>query len=288
MKFKILVCCASLACLTCSGDNNGDPGPDLTGDEVADILRRLNIDTTETPRVDQDGEALPDSYAPLGRMKTLEKKVEFLLAGPGLTGTDDVVSVLKFRPGVSGVPGVPESQDRIETLPSAPLDTAWKSSPFNAAAAGDIDGDGVEELVLVYFDVTTDTVKLKTVDDQAEGFTESEESVLASADPSFLRLLVADFDGDGTDDIAVAIVEDSAGQITVSFLSGDKSTGYSVGQETTASLGFTTGSTVIFSGTVGDSPAGSFDLDKAYAYGMFVYLQERGGQEFQVINYWVQ
>ncbi len=66
--------------------------------------------------------------------------------------------------------------------------------------------------------------------------------------------------------------------------------GYTVGSETTASLGISTGTEVSFSGTVGDIPPESFSLDQAYSYGMFVYKEETGAQDkpFQVINYWVE
>ena len=66
--------------------------------------------------------------------------------------------------------------------------------------------------------------------------------------------------------------------------------GFTVGSTTEASLGFSVGKTVSFSGTVGDMPAQTFSLDKAYSYGLYAYKQDpRSVQRpFQVINYWVE
>lgn len=46
--------------------------------------------------------------------------------------------------------------------------------------------------------------------------------------PTWLSVIAGDSNGDGTDEIAVAIVDDNAGQITLSFLSGDKNSGYNI------------------------------------------------------------
>jgi hypothetical protein len=79
-------------------------------------------------------------------------------------------------------------------------------------------------------------------------------------------------------------------ETTVKATGGKVMTGYTVGSTTEASLGFSVGTNVTFTGTVGEMPPETFDLDNAYSYGMFVYKHKPGSiqREFQVINYWVE
>ena len=220
----------------CSGGGGGDGGGggggggtnQLTGDEVADTLANLNVDPSPTPRVDGNNDPLPDSFAPIGKSKTLQKKSEMFLAGLGLTSTSDHTNILKFNPGVNNVPGVPNSPDNTTKLPQNALDTSWKNDVQNASAAGDIDGDGFEEVILLWWESSTNALRLKVIDDEEESFTESPISSLTTASPTWLRVIAGDFDGDATDDIAIAIADDSAGQITLSFLNGSKTSGYSI------------------------------------------------------------
>jgi hypothetical protein len=221
------VICASFL-VACSGDGSGGGGG--TGgsgnDEVQATLDKLDIETPDTNRVDADGNDLPDSYTPLGSKRALQKKSEIFLASLGRTSETDRVNLLKFLPGISGVPGQPDTEDRVVTLPSAPLDTSWNASNFNAAAGGDIDGDGFEEIVVVWVDPGTMALRVKVIDDESEGFAESSQSTLSTASPTWLALVTGDFNGDGTDQIAVAIADDAAASINLVFLEGNKTDGY--------------------------------------------------------------
>lgn len=49
----------------------GSGGGQKTGDDVADTLANLNIDTTETARVDKNIDPLSDSFTPIGKNRTL-------------------------------------------------------------------------------------------------------------------------------------------------------------------------------------------------------------------------
>ncbi|MCW5632517.1 MAG: VCBS repeat-containing protein [Rubrivivax sp.] len=201
-----------------------------TGDDVAATLTKLGIDTAATPRVDADNKPLPASYSPLGKKRTLTKKSELFLAGLPLSASAaDQVNLLKFEPGVSNVPGVPNSPDRTRRLPASALDASWKSSAFNAAAACDVDGDGLDETALLWWSASDNAIRLKFIGDQDEAFAESPVSVLGTVTtPSQLKLVCADFDGDGSDDMAFAVANDTAGSVTLELLGGSKGSGYSV------------------------------------------------------------
>ena len=80
-------------------------------------------------------------------------------------------------------------------------------------------------------------------------------------------------------------------EVEVNVSAGQVFGGYTIGATAENSLSFSTGDSVVFSGTVGEMPPATFTLDKAYSYGMFVYTQRAGSVQtapFQVINYWVE
>lgn len=74
---------------------------------------------------------------------------------------------------------------------------------------------------------------------------------------------------------------------SVDVTAGPALTGYSVGYGVSASLTITSGASTSYSVTVGDLSAEAF-ADNQYSYGMFTYVQPVGGQEFEVINFWVE
>src|SRR5690606_7148320 len=74
------------------------------------------------------------------------------------------------------------------------------------AARGDVDGDGYEELLLVYKQPSDPYVQLIIVDDQLGGFARSAPISVAEAATVDLSLEAGDFNGDGLDDVAVGLV----------------------------------------------------------------------------------
>ncbi len=209
------------------GEGTGGSGGSGT-DEVQETLDRLEVPTPDEPRVDANGDPLPESYTPLGSKMALQKKSELFLAGVGLDSSDDAANIVKFIPGVSNVPGQPTTEDTTEKLPSSPIDTTWKQSALNAVAGGDIDGDGFDETVLFWIDPTDDALRIRTIDDDSEGFAESSTSTLGTGAATWVTLMTGDFNGDGSDQIAVAVADDAADGIELLFLEGSKENGYSV------------------------------------------------------------
>jgi len=63
--------------------------------------------------------------------------------------------------------------------------------------------------------------------------------------------------------------------------------GYSVGVSGSASLSWTTGSSTSFHGAVGNLGADAFATDR-YSFGLMTYPMSMNGQEFHVLNYWVE
>jgi hypothetical protein len=103
--------------------------------------------------------------------------------------------------------------------------------------------------------------------------------------------------GSGTRMVEIAIGRElSAGaslgfgfETEVSATAGTVLAGYSVGTEVTASLRIAYGTATIYSGTVSNIDAENF-ASNAYSFGLFsyVYTDPISGEQFQVLNYWVE
>ena len=63
--------------------------------------------------------------------------------------------------------------------------------------------------------------------------------------------------------------------------------GFSVGLSGERTLSVSHGDSTTYSGTIGSIDADNF-ADNRYQFGLFTYLQAVDGQEFEVINYWVE
>jgi hypothetical protein len=63
--------------------------------------------------------------------------------------------------------------------------------------------------------------------------------------------------------------------------------GFSVGVSGARSLTISHGDSSLYSGTIGSIDAANF-ADHRYQFGLFTYLQALEGQEFEVVNYWVE
>ncbi len=206
-----------------------DASIDPNGDPVAVTLTKLNVDLSITPRVDGDDKPLPDDFAPLGSSRILARKTEIFLAGMARAGGTEVVSLLKFYPGVSDVPGVPNVDDDARPLPSSPLDSTWKVSPVNAAAPCDIDGDGLEEIVLAWWSTSDPAVRVAVIDDATADFAASSGDVVDTpASLSWIALACGDFDGDGDGDVALAMVDDASGSARVALVGGSVASGFAL------------------------------------------------------------
>lgn len=257
-----------LACGKGKGDPNPTPAPPQTIEEVLD---RLNIDTTETPRIGPDGNDLPEDHAPLGGRSDLQRYAEIGVLGvqvPALAGTDPF-SIIKE------VPAANNSFDDTLLTSATAADMPWAeisgSNPSTQrdATRGDVDGDGYEELLILYKETGDQYVRMIIVDDESGSFARSAPIAVADADITDLTIESGDFNGDGLDDVAAGLVStNSAGVV---FLTSDG---------TTLSL---TGDAFDFTPVISPSTlelrmaSGNLDFDNGVELG--VVLNEKGSSQ---------
>lgn len=204
------------------GDGNAAGGGQTTGvctsaDTVECALNDLGVDTTVTKRevrIDATTtETLPENYAPLGSAATVNKFDEMFALGfkSAAVGVTNAAWVSELVPG---------SNNTFTTgvlFNSAAATTPWTGASYaRAGTAADLDGDGRQELIVVYRDTsrTDNFVELVVINDAVDGFAISQPLRLSSLNATNFEIKAGDFDGDG--DVAVGMMQ--AGMATLLFL----------------------------------------------------------------------
>jgi hypothetical protein len=198
-----------------NGGTSSSGGGSTAGssDPVEKVLNDLGIDTTVSRRVDNDGDDLPEDYAPLGSRTAVNKFAEIVLVG--VEADDTNVSTAGNLMTVTNL--VPISGNRFdwEVLHDEPAaNTPW-IRPLNAGIArasveGDFDGDGIDEIFMVY-QLDNDDVKFVLVQDASQNFVMSDAVTVNNASWSRLFASAGDFDGDGREDVMIGLTSFTGG-----------------------------------------------------------------------------
>jgi hypothetical protein len=198
------------ACGSDGGDGGGGTGGSPSGDEVRDRLAALGVDVEETPRLDDDAEPLPDDYSPFGSAQSFDTIEEILLVGPQFENSSSVFTIYELQ----------SQNDRPiyakeNFFTPSPSETPWATStgavPGNlrATAAGDIDGDGLDEVAVLYRQGAAGAVTLITYEENVSsgviGFAPDQSLVVSNEPIVSLSLEAGDFDSDGFSDFAVGL-----------------------------------------------------------------------------------
>ena len=250
MSVRLSLVALSIVLSACGSISNVPGGPDDPGpgdgggnSELEASLNSLGVNTTASNRVDPDQQALPEEYTPLGASASFGDVTEFSddsganrtdeLLLVGLTGDSRFKVVQLDGAQINGDgtidPGTPETLHTLSQSDS-PWAVAEGSGPdydvgrtHRDVAAGDVDGDGLEELVVVFLDDSSanPVLKVKIVEDQEQGFAAPAEDAFAPVDtddagvPDLFDLTVTtgDFDGDGEAQIVVGVSTKDAAQL---------------------------------------------------------------------------
>lgn len=230
---------ASLALLglACGGGGGGG-SPTTGGNEVEESLHGLGIDTSESPRLDDNEEPLPDSFAPLGPTFPVDRRVEVFLGGFQLGSSAAVATLIE---DVATNPAGPNGLIAPERLfEQFSAEAPWWTEDLpdgtfrrtrRASVAGDQDGDGVQEVVTVFYDEPQ--LRVQTLRRGSGGGYETSEATLLFNTPGIenVSLACGDFDGDMRDDLAVGFTTAIHGVLL--RVSRDEGGAYSIEPNTT-------------------------------------------------------
>lgn len=213
-----------LACGGGGGGGGGDtpqpsnsPAPTATpgggnsaNNSVQEVLDDLGIDTTASARVDNDGDALPDDFAPMGSAMAINKYREVMLFGVPLEDAGVVDnSVTQNQMTLTNlIPGSNNSYNWEVLHDASANSTTWMNlQAKRRAVVADIDGDGLDETVVVYQD--DGDVELVIQQDAAQNFALSNPVAVDNGSYSALFIGAGDFDGDGDADLALGMINAS-------------------------------------------------------------------------------
>lgn len=190
-----------------------DAGPPART-ELLGRLQKLGAQTDlPSAPLDQEGNPLPDGYHPLRKpFATLRPRQEIYFAGPQFNNQREGLLNDGFdhnAPGSSFDANAPFQ----ELLPK-PVQPAWLDYAYRAAIAADVNGDGIQEFVAIYYDEAAKQLKGKVIwgpDQQHKRAHEDDAISLASIDtgPSYANdwfqysVTAANVDDDPADELFV-------------------------------------------------------------------------------------
>jgi len=227
------------------GAGNGSATGPCASDPVCAALNDLGVDTTKSPRIGPNGESLPSSFNPFGgKVTALYPKQELYIGGLKLAGSAKTSAIVERHADKAGEPA-------SQVLFQAAED--WTTALLHSAVAGDFDGNGRQEIAGVY--VKDGSIWLHSIGDEHSKFT-TEDVLLGKYEVSALSAIAGDFDGDGKDELAIAIAQTSGTKL---LFADDAGTLYEIDGALTKSLARdTAGSTLSFR-----LAAGNLDYDDA-------------------------
>ena len=208
-----------------------DPGAPAGPGDLQSSLDTLGVDTTPSGRVASNQEALPVDYSPLGSSPSFgdqaegsnesgqNKTDELFIVGMALAETNSKISLIEklgvqidgdgaVNPGTTTVLGMLDEADNgWATARGANRGDSDDTRQLRGVAAGDIDRDGFEEIVIVYVDTSAAdrVLRVRIIEDLEAGFTEFEDTLGDGDNVLDVAVVTGDFNGDGTAQIAVGL-----------------------------------------------------------------------------------
>jgi hypothetical protein len=223
---KALSLGCALLLVACGSGGGGSPSNSLPA-TVDDSLNLLGVSTTESPRLSNDGVALPQDFSPFGqRLKIaineagethIGAPMEMMVGGFALQGATDLFAVLDNLT-------LPATGNQIQPAPIYSLsqaqapwvreDSGFERDPpvtLRDGAGGDLDGDGYDEMIVAYAAAGQVFVRIANLAKRPL----PDETLVVPIPADVLpvgdvRVRAADLDGDGHAEIILAISQAAA------------------------------------------------------------------------------
>jgi len=178
------------------GGNVGGASGACGNDPVCASLNALGVDTSKSPRVGPNGSELPASFNPFGgKVTALYPKQELYIGGLQLAGSAKTSAIVERHADKAGDPPNNVMFQAAED---------WTLAALHTAVAGDFDGNGRQEIAGIY--LKEGSLWLHSLGDEPSKFAVRDVQ-LGKYDVSALSAAAGDFDGDGRDELVIAIAQ---------------------------------------------------------------------------------
>ncbi|MFN3241463.1 MAG: hypothetical protein ACE37K_08115 [Planctomycetota bacterium] len=221
---RLLPLCLVTIVAACGGGGGGGGGggPVTPTDDLESGLNKLGVPTERTPRESAPGLEVDDADTPLGRRPVLSRTDELALINLGTTGMPASTSPLLLLELTDGngnaTADVIYGQDQNQ-VPFLPQSSSFQSpGTLRDAVAADCDGNGLEEIVLVYQDGIE--TRVRRVGDQTQGFADTDVQIATFGNIENVTAIAADLDLDGRDDLVLGMTEGGRGKVRAFRASG--------------------------------------------------------------------
>lgn len=209
-KMRPILCALLLFALAPAASAQEDSDPVETSLDV------LGVNTNPAQRFDASGNPIPDDYSPLGNTYSPNQRDELAILGVELEGATARMAIVDDL-GDGGA--VLTSREDTPFLDSN-VSSRGIPNTRRDATAGDTDGDGRDELVTVY--MRDQEVVLRVFDDASGDFAETESVIALAPDVLDLRAATGDVNGDGLDEVLVALSYTGRGELLVAGDAGGR------------------------------------------------------------------
>ena len=211
-----------------SSDNTDSVDPANNPSELDESLIRLGVDVEQSPRLDDFGNPISESYSPMGyRFVASEiqnadgstsfamgSRNELFIMGKRLQNCLEDECFVSLIDDAAGAVDLTNNPDiiyrRIEPAPWA-VESLERDDPPETLRAGtgaDVDGDGRSEIVVVYYDQPGAELRLSVADTDAPGAMLIDIAIPLSSEHfpvADVRIAAGNFDLDVKDELAVGI-----------------------------------------------------------------------------------